>query len=154
MSCILRTILENLKALIQTEFTETVDVDGTPTELPRIKDVAILPKFEVVPVYPAVQLTDGSIEDERDDARSAVYLTVFSDDPRPEEGMLDLLDLATDLKKFIQSRFNRLCVGVEDFEVWSSDPQYTEITPSEGSAAPALNLHWRTLRFIPLWLED
>jgi hypothetical protein len=147
MSCILRTILTNLKALIQTEF---LDDDG----LPRIKDVAILPKFEVVPVYPAVQLTDGTIEVEHGDSRSAVFLTVFNDDPRPEEGMLDLLDLTTELKNFIRARFNRLCAGVEDFEVWSSDPQYTEITPSEGGAAPALNLHWRTLRFTPLWLED
>lgn len=150
----MRTLLTNLKTLIATEFLADESLPLGAGNLPRIPDVSIRPVFDLPGVYPCAQLTDGTIEDAQDDARSAVYVTVMTDDPDPERGMLDLLDLVTDLKSFIAMRFARLCAGVEDYDLWSSDPQYQEIAPSEGQAAAAPVIHWRTLRLTPLWLED
>jgi len=145
---IMRTILTNLKTLIEGEFLDVAD------EV-RIREVRITPTFIVPTIYPAVQLTDGNSEDDQDNAQSSVYLTVISKDPDPEDGMLDLLDLTTDLKQFIEERFDRLCGGVHDYDSWSSDPMFGEVSPTTaGGAVTVPVIQWRTLRFTPIWLED
>jgi hypothetical protein len=147
MSSVMRTILENLKSLINSEF---LDDDGNP----RILDLKITPTFVVPMAYPACHITDGNTGDEHDSASSAVYLTLISDNADLETGMLDLLDLTDDLKEFIELRFDRLARGVDDFDSWSSDPMFSEIRPAPGSDSGAFMIQWRTLRFTPIWLED